>query len=121
MKFTDKFVLVPIERYNQLTKDLADGNFNKGNKSEDLSSSSQDANKLYKENKIHESHAPEKEKQITFIDDIEQQRGKGKLKKLKSPLNKSSKIKKVRKTFPRPPPGIPNKIKKSDFKWFKIF
>ena len=111
MKFTDKFVLVPIERYERLTKELSSDkdeenkevsmkkNFQKGEgleiaHTENRNSFSEGVDKSVKAKQNLPSPIPNKSHQ-----------------KLPPPFPK----------YPPHPPGIPNKIKKPDFRWINYF
>lgn len=119
MKFTDKFVLVPIERYHRLMN-------------------VQDADKKKVTNKITEKQ--QKGGNKLEVGEVEEREGGGKKEggekgrveeeetgegeegeeeKEGNFSSAGEKIKSYHK-FPLPPPGTPNKVKSIDFKWFPL-
>lgn len=115
MKFTDKFVLLPIERYERLMK----SNCFEGDKTKEI-----------KENELRlQQEGGGKEKQDTEEkEDIKSKRDKfdenkdSKAEEVEEEKTQESEGEKDYTTkIPPPPPGIPNKIKKEDFKWIVLF
>jgi hypothetical protein len=118
MKFTDKFVLVPIERYERLMDKKADNIGKKdeqnilinkkeqkgGGKlisnSENINIIDQDQNQL-QDNTQEQVHEREERKE-----------GEGEHSSIIKTKSESNNEK-----VPPPPPGIPNKIKSIDFRW----
>jgi hypothetical protein len=115
MKFMDKFVLVPIERYERLTKSHSTienkeedklgekespPHFGGGEQSENKQEVTSENNQLIPSPLSHEGDGVglKEEKEKIF------------------PLNK--KKQQIRK-IPPPPPGIPNRLK-TNFRWLKL-
>lgn len=116
MKFTDKFVLVPFDRYQRLMKETS------FNKEETIKSKEV----LQQEGKGFKT----KETPSKQLHDIKTK----KLKERDDSFNKSKskthsingeslpiKKKSTSSKYPLPPPGIPNKPKEFDFKWIRVF
>lgn len=106
MKYTDKFVLVPVERYDHLMKENASRKNVENSKKEPPSHQKGGGRDIDEE---------EIKKNPTKVDKVEEVTAD----KKDTPLKKGEEqfIKKI----PAPPPGIPNKIKKEDFKWIVLF
>lgn len=138
MKFIDKFVLVPIERYERLTKMQSFSNEENNVKKEvitypkgkESTESNINNNLLQKEdnkNSVKESST------------ITESQSNQEISPAVGELDKAKKTPKKRKIVPAPPPGIPNlvkkkkksvhvlppgvpnKIKKVDFHWYSPF
>ena len=114
MKFTDKFVLVPIERYERLMEKQSSNKIETDQTAADIETV-QTGGLLDK--KI------ENEEEIKETKDQTNKENKGVEYEEKPSLVKN--FKKVRKNnpkkkFPPPPPGIPNKLKKIDFRWLTL-
>lgn len=106
MKHTDKFVLVPIERYERLIRGNS-SNKNEGKHEEEV--------RLHQKGEGGENKGEDLKEDFSKINKLE---GVGEDKKvIENRENKKEADKKV----PAPPPGIPNKIKKEDFKWMVLF
>jgi len=135
MKFVDKFALVPIERYNQLFKGINSENNKiehteqKGageeQKTEDIDRKK--AGKIVNEpldTKINDSREIHtKSNNSTQIGNKTGNKAIKEKNYKKAPTGKTiaKPNKKAFRKFPPPPPGIPNILKKSDFKWLSLF
>ena len=125
MKFTDKFVLVPTERYERLMKQKLP------NKIETLQTVTKTKpNQIggFQDKKIEEEEEEEEEqgREGNTISKTKEQTNKEYRNEEKPKLAKN--FKKTKKNvsiidkekIPPRPPGIPNKIKKSDFRWLTL-
>ena len=99
MKTIDKFVLVPFERYERLTKEHTEDK-NIINTEKQVGKGQEKVEKV-------EGKAKTQTKKVTEI-------SKGKIKKQKKLY---SNIKQI----PTLPPGIPDKPKIADFKWLSLY
>lgn len=115
MKFTDKFVLVPIERYNQLTKGRG-----KTKRETEEADTRDETIKIEGIPRVQGKTAPEGQDTLK----LKKQTGTGKQhiknKRQISITKKKTEIHRTQK-IPPPPPGIPNRIKNIDFRWLKLF
>lgn len=119
MKFTDKFVLVPYDQYKRLKNNLIVDEKNekyfqqKGGAVEKTNST--EPNEVGRENLI---------KPVQARNEL-QRNNTPKNKTLRSNKKSFTPSKRNKNSTPRsyplPPPGIPNKPKNIDFKWLTIF
>ena len=139
MKFTDKFVLVPIERYERLTKMQSSSNKETNSKKEDNIHLERKDLSIEDSKDISEGEIKPQEDSIVKKENHFDQEDS-------TPLvnsQKNKKVIKIKNKLPAPPPGIPvsikkrqqkklpippsginNKIKKNkkvDFRWYSIF
>lgn len=139
MKFTDKFVLVPIDRYNSTSKgDDKIGGSIKDFVGEDekklgtnLLKGGGEGVEAKSKKEIASNTSPQiqtKSLQATVDDANAGIRIGNKKPPPKSTGKREGKIDKIgkakkstRKFVPPPPPGIPNRLKKSDYKWISIY
>jgi len=106
MKFVEKFVVIPFERYQRLIKDK--------NSIED---SDKDLDKDSNKEKIEDIHNSEikgeNKKEVNIVKTETNKKG--------DPSQKFDKKLSESVTIPHRPPGIPNKSKKTSFKWEALF
>ena len=126
MKTIDKFVLIPIERYNQLVRG---GEFKQLAKGEGDLTKNQIVDSDITTDKVEKSHINVDvfEKHDTLRkglggrnsnkEDQKQIHLKEGIKKKKTHIRKKSPT----LHFPSPPPGIRNKIRKNNVRWVELF
>ena len=139
MKFTDKFVLVPIERYERLTKMQSSSNKETNSKKEDNIHFERKDLSIEDRKDISEEEIKSQEDSIVKKENHFDQENST---PLVNPQKKKKQV--IKNKLPAPPPGIPvsikkrktkklstppginnkkkiKKIKKEDFRWYNIF
>lgn len=119
MKFVGKFALVPIERYNQLIKSTENSTLKEEISSEQVGTGKQEiptGNVIEKQ--TGNSHTDEDSlasesmtnNSITQTNNLDNKEQKV-IDKDSNPIKK----------YPKPPPGIPNRKKRKNQRWLKLF
>lgn len=138
MKYIDKFVLIPIERYNQLTKKQNVGEGNDNVLNEIKSGKGGKIGKDNEEKEVKDIVGSEEDKQpseqglknsgliskVHIEEDpsptITKRKTLAPVKHLNRDKVTKQKSKKKYK-YPPPPPGIPDKSTKKFFRWIRMF
>jgi len=127
MKFTDKFVLVPIERYDRML-DTPPSSRNEEKEVKKLQSGEGIDNKISIKEEDKTTGGAEYKDQEKNEDKYNVDKEKDSTSDLNAITNslKDNKIfvpsikRRKKLKLSQPPPGIPNKIKKSDFRWISL-